>query len=413
MASRIENILTAILNDGTYEDEPRSRIEAILLAILNETAYTAEAQSRIEAILLCILNGTDLGIVPQSRVETILECIYHGEAYTGDTQSRIEELLKQISEKEPTPPTPTTFTATFIRADGDGGGTLYTQTDIPAGTVPVYGGETPTTTKGSAADYPFKGWTPALAPITEDTVYTAVFGGVEVKEITDSWDQIIASIDDGSYVAKYNLGNYKPLDLGTEGIINMQIVAMDADELADGSGTAPITFVGRELLAISRRMNPARSGASGAYNEGTGAIGGWGKCEMRNTLKNTVKPKIPDAVRARINNVTKYSRIYNSEGSVVNDVVSIDDVWIPSRYEMCGAVSKAETQGAVYTTFFTNDAKRIKAKTGTSSAVGWATRTASGNDAFYLVGYNGASSGGAAKNDNAIALGFCLGRSEG
>lgn len=54
--------------------------------------------------------------------------------------------------------------------------------------------------------------------------------------ITDSWEDILASEQDGTYATKYNIGDFKPLDLGSEGVVDMQIVAFDADELADGSG---------------------------------------------------------------------------------------------------------------------------------------------------------------------------------
>ena len=81
-------------------------------------------------------------------------------------------------------------------------------------------------------------------------------------------------------------------------------------------------------------MNPDRSGSSGAYNEGTGTIGGWEKCEMRTYLKETIKPLIPSTVRSAIKEVTKYSRIYNPAGSAVDNVASTEDVWIPSRKEM-------------------------------------------------------------------------------
>ena len=302
MASRIENILTAILNDGTYEDEPQSRIEAILLAILN---------------------GTDLGIVPQSRVETILECIYRGEVYTGDTQSRIEELLKQISEKEPTP---STFTATFVRADGDGGGTLYTQTDVPVGTVPVYGGETPTTTKGSAADYPFKGWTPALAPITEDTVYTAVFG-LAGETIDDDWSTILAN---PNYATDYSIGDAKAIDLGSEGTHLMEIVAFNEDDRADGNGKAGITWISKTFLLTDHRINPPNN--SGEI--GTGANGGWLNCEMRAYLKNTIKPLIPAIVRNSIVEVTKVQSTI-TDGTMIKDgQITTEDVWIPSHHEI-------------------------------------------------------------------------------
>lgn len=35
----------------------------------------------------------------------------------------------------------------------------------------------------------------------------------------------------------------------------MQIAGFDVDDLADGSGKAPISFIGKELLATSHNMN--------------------------------------------------------------------------------------------------------------------------------------------------------------
>ena len=68
-----------------------------------------------------------------------------------------------------------TYTATFVRNQADGGGTLYTQSGVLEGDTPVYSGSTPTTTKGSATDFEFIGWSPALAPISANTTYTAQF----------------------------------------------------------------------------------------------------------------------------------------------------------------------------------------------------------------------------------------------
>ena len=61
--------------------------------------------------------------------------------------------------------------------------------------------------------------------------------------LTDSREEIIAASKDGTYKERYRTGDTKELDLGEEGIIHMKLVAMDADdadELADGSGSACI-----------------------------------------------------------------------------------------------------------------------------------------------------------------------------
>ena len=150
-----------------------------------------------------------------------------------------------------------TYTVTFAKNSADGGGTLQTVNNVPYGGSASYTGSTPTTTKGSAEDYPFEGWSPLPSNVTGNTTCYAVFGSpLEVAEITDTWAEIIANIQNGTYATKYKVGNYKELDLGAQGVVNMQIVAKDKDPLASGSGNAPLTWVSMELLSSTHRMNP-------------------------------------------------------------------------------------------------------------------------------------------------------------
>lgn len=295
------------------------------------------------------------------------------------------------------------YTITFVRASADGGGTLQT-VRVEEGTVPAYTGSTPTTTQGDATDYPFEGWTPTIVAATANATYTAKFGSpVEVAEIADSWDTIIANIDNGTYSSVYKVGNYKPLDLGTEGTINMQIVGFDVDTLASG-GTAPITFIGMELLNTRHRINPEKT----AGTEGTGTLGGWEKSEMRSYLKNTVKPLITTAnanVAARIQRVVKISNAYNVSG-VAFQQTTTDDVWIPGHREIFNSTDYDKT-GPVYKTIYNDKASRIKKRNG--SGYRWWLRSAhsdirsrladdDGSDYYYLTS---AAFG--------VALGFCLG----
>ena len=132
-----------------------------------------------------------------------------------------------------------------------------TVSNVPYGGSATYTGDTPVSPDGSAEDYPFEGWQPQPTNITGNTSCYAQFGSpLEVKEIADSWDVILASIDNGTYKDKYKIGNYKPLDLGAEGIVNMQIVGMDVDAKASG-GVAPISWLSKELLKTSKRWNPS------------------------------------------------------------------------------------------------------------------------------------------------------------
>ena len=115
-------------------------------------------------------------------------------------------------------------------------------------------------------------------------------------KILDSWEEIIENIGNKTYHEKYVIGDTKELDLGPEGIIEMQLVAFDEDELADGSGKAPTTWIARQLLKNRRRMNPPgeyQALFSMKFKEGTGACGGWEKSELRGFLQDNIRNLMP------------------------------------------------------------------------------------------------------------------------
>lgn len=96
--------------------------------------------------------------------------------------------------------------------------------------------------------------------IPEGNVKSISVGGQVIWNASSAdkytWDAVLASIDAGTYATDYAIGDTVPLDLGSEGLINMQIIAFDADDLADGSGKAPITWLSKEILNTDKRMNP-------------------------------------------------------------------------------------------------------------------------------------------------------------
>ena len=273
---------------------------------------------------------------------------------------------------------------------------LETVTGVPSGGTATYTGTTPT-----KQGYSFTGWSPLPTNITADTSCYAQFEEDEMYEsITDTWSQIIANIGNGTYSTKYHIGDTKKIDLGTEGEVIMTIVSIDTDDLADNSGKAPITWISKQLLKTDYRMNPPyQSGI-----EGTGTLGGWEKTEMRSYLKETVKPLIPEIVRNAIKPVKKYTRIYNVSGSDANNVLTTEDVWIPSFKEVFG--TGRETQGPTYSTAFPDKASRIKSKAG-SRAAWWWLRSASNIDYFHYIAAGGSIGYTNAYDASGVALGFC------
>ncbi len=153
-----------------------------------------------------------------------------------------------------------TYTVYFVNSSSGSNVTLQTVTNVAYGSSASYTGSTPVSSQGDATDYPFEGWNPSPSNITGNTTCYAVFGSpLNVCEIEDSWEDIIAACNDGTYKTKYSVGMYKALDLGTEGTVNMQIAGKDKDILADGSGNAKLSWISKELLTTSHRMNPSLS----------------------------------------------------------------------------------------------------------------------------------------------------------
>lgn len=271
---------------------------------------------------------------------------------------------------------------------------LQTNTNVAYGSDTSYTGTTPTNPTDPSLG--FLGWTRtsggtvvdanALNNIQSDTNVYAVFEqAVVVAEITDTWDQIIAKIDNGTYSTAYQIGNYKPLDLGTNGILNMQIVAIDEDELTAG-GTAPLTFVAMNLLGSPKYFS-----------------GAWEDSYIRNDyLGGTILNAFPSNVKARLQTVNKYTMRGYGMADIGQEVL-----WIPSNWEVLGQTERNGVKYSVFTNYVDN---RKKAVTGSSAVQWWVRSFGTGSDFHYCITGNGTGTTLNGANYNSyICLGFCLG----
>ena len=212
--------------------------------------------------------------------------------------------------------------------------------------------------------------------------------------ITDTWAQIIAAANDGTYSTKYSIGDTKNLDFGSEGVHKMQIVAFDEDDLADNSGKAHITWICKDLLPTTHNMNSTST-----------TTGGYEATAMRTYLSGTILPKLPAEVQAAIKEVKKIQSTYSS-GVVKDGQTTTEKLWIPSDHEV-GLGTVYETTGPVYSGVFTSsNSTRVKYKSG--SANNWWLRSAYSASGFRCVYDSGGGSNGSVNIAYGVAPGFCI-----
>lgn len=116
-------------------------------------------------------------------------------------------------------------------------GTLLLQSlTVEYGKNAVYSGSTPKHESGEDY-YEFTGWKPEPTNIQGNTDCYAQF--FDNRVIDDDWATIEANCNNGTATTKYAIGAYKPVEItyedGTSETIDMEVIAHNHDELADGN----------------------------------------------------------------------------------------------------------------------------------------------------------------------------------
>lgn len=231
---------------------------------------------------------------------------------------------------------------------------------------------------------------------TNATIHYGEAAGVE---ITDTWEQIISATHDGTYATKYHLHDYKTIDMGAEGIITYEIVGIDKDVKENGD-VVPLTFLAKQALATTHRMNPKYS----AGISGTGCLGGYPASEMKTYLDTTIKALLPEVVLNNLTPVVKHSIGFTASGEVFTEMSSVETIWIPSTREIFGIY---ESTGPVY-----SPSTRIRYKG--NDPIFWWLRSGffdgkDGANGFRRVNDFGDDTVDLASNAIGVVPGFCLG----
>lgn len=272
-----------------------------------------------------------------------------------------------------------TYTVKFYAQDRS---TVLQTSTVEYGGSATYTGTTPTHPDG----YEFDTWDPSPTNIQADTnCYPKFISPVVDEEIADTWDTIIDNLIGGTY-SSYKVGNYRSMDVGSEGPVNMQIVAIDGEE-------GPLTFVAKELLATFKQMNSSKTNANGYPATDV----------MKPYLVNTIMPLLPEIVRKHLKAVPKKSY----DRTTGSDLTSNEKLCIPSYREIFGGTSM-EKSGPIYSIVYKNSASRIKNRNG--SANEWWLRSANSSyDApFRCVDSSGDEYNAIANYNRGVCLNFTL-----
>ncbi len=220
-----------------------------------------------------------------------------------------------------------------------------------------------------------------------------------------TWEDLFRTITAGTHASEYTVGETISLTLDSSGgTYAMQIVGINTDTLEGSTNKAAVSLISTKCYKTKHRFNPAYS----AGTLGTGALGGWKESELRSYLQNTVLPLIPSDVRSRIVSVKKYSKSYNASGTIVNNELTNDSIWVPSCREINIA---AESSGPNYSSVFTGNSARIKYSYGTTTAVKYYQRTVSfaNTSDFSAIATTGVTNNLAANSTSGyFPFGFCV-----
>lgn len=305
--------------------------------------------------------------------------------------------------------------------------------NVPYGSGTTYTGSTPVK-QGvpNPEEYVFKGWLPSPEEITGETYCYPLFkftgylfgklnadseyGTVDApnwEKINAYWTTIhndIASYQSGAmsqedFEKKYMIGGRMiiPIELsdGNSTVADVEIIGYDHDDMADGSGKAPITFFCMELPNIERAMN-----------EPGVEEGGWENSAMRTFTNGELYDVLPAELKAIIAPVLKIS-----DGGPDNEVLvtTTDSCWLAS-YDEVGFTSgryNLAGQGELYSSIFSSSKDtRKKYIIDDTETGGWWLRstyyTSSSGSMFWRVQKSGASYGDIQTGAFFVAFGFCI-----
>ena len=200
----------------------------------------------------------------------------------------------------------------------------------------------------------------------------------------DSWETIIANVR-SSNTSAYNLGDTKPVDLGSLGTRRVRVAnkTTPSDCSTTGFSQTACGFVLEFIDPIVQR----------AVNSSSTNVGGWGATSSRTYVNDTVYNALPTVLKNAVINTT----VVSSHGSdETSNNTATDKLYLLSTREIGLNLSydSARTNTRILDYYNANNVAATRIKYNGSTAVYWWSRTAYSRSSnyFYVVNNTGSTS---------------------
>ena len=216
-------------------------------------------------------------------------------------------------------------------------------------------------------------------PIFAENEWADIIEACHANEVPDTW------VADGTC--------YKDMLInGTN--YRIDIIGKNHDDLADGTGKAPLTFQMHDCYTTTYQMNSSNTNS-----------GGWQNSAMRTTRLPAILALMPADVQAGIREVQKKTSA-GSESSITR--ATNDKLFLLSEIEIFGSTTYSFAgEGKQYAYY---QAGNSKVKTRSGSARWWWERSPDSGDSarFCYVAADGNADWGHANTSGGVAFAFCF-----
>ena len=256
----------------------------------------------------------------------------------------------------------------------------------------------------------FLGWNPEPTNVTSDMDCYAQWQE-KLNFATASWERIANISKSGEAANYFNVGDSKQFTLtyndNTTEVITVAIAGFGLDPLSSGG------FAGLSLVMTHAMKKGHIFDSNDVELNLTSAYENWDSCEIRAWLNGDILFAMPPDLQSVIMTVNKQSLSDTRATSDLYQGTTEDKVWLLGLNEIGCVHVKGEIAQSFSYPIFTDDASRVRIKTGETAGSIWWLRDKQSTSHYHSFGYvyeNGALAiGGMGCTSNlSVCFGFCV-----